>query len=114
MNLVRLLPVVLSLLLLAAHFLRMGTLPVVAACLGLCGLLLVRRPWVARTIQAVLVLAAAEWARTLWVFVAIRRDLGLPWTRMAVILGSVAVLTLLSTQVFRWEPLRRRYRLNDI
>lgn len=112
MNLVRLLPVLSSLLLLGAHFLRTGDLAMVAACLGLCFLLLVRRPWVARTMQIVLVVAAAEWVRTLWGFAAVRRAQGLPWTRMALILGAVALFTLLSALVFRSRGLRDRYGLN--
>jgi hypothetical protein len=110
-NLVRLIPVLLSLLVLGAHFLRTGAWLPVAACLGLCLLLLVRRPWVARMVQVVLVLAAAEWLRTLWGFASFRRAHGLPWTRMALILGGVSLFTLLSALVFRSSGLRERYRL---
>ena len=112
MNFIRLFPVVSSLLLLGAHFLRSGAFVAVAACVALSLLLFVRRPWVARTVQGVLVLAAAEWIRTVWVVAADRRGQGLPWFRMAVILGSVALFTLLSTQVFRLRDLRERYGLN--
>jgi len=43
-----LLPVILSELTLAAHFLRATQLAGVACCLAALGLLLVRRPWAAR------------------------------------------------------------------
>jgi hypothetical protein len=36
-----------------------------------------------------------------------------PWVRMAIILGAVAVLTLLSALVFKAGSLRRFYGLED-
>lgn len=110
MNLLRLLPVLLSLALLAAHFARRGFLVVACACLLVGLLLFVRHPWSARVLQIVLVLAAVEWVRTLWGIAAVRHSHGQPWTRMALILGGVAAFTLASALVFRWPALRRRYR----
>jgi len=112
MNVVRLIPVILSFLLLGAHFLRTGTLVLVIGCVLVPFLLLVRRPWVARTMQVLLVVGAAEWVRTLWGFAAFRRAHGQPWTRMALILGAVAIVTLLSALVFRSKALRERYGLS--
>ncbi len=111
MNVLRLLPVILSLLLLGAHFLRTGTLVLVLGCLLAPTLLFVRRPWVPRTMQVLLVVGAAEWVRTLWGFAAFRRTHGEPWARMALILGAVALFTLLSALVFRSRALRERYSL---
>lgn len=112
MNLVRLIPVMLSVLLLAAHFLRSGNGVLVLLCLLVPLLLLLRRPWVPRALQVLLVLGAAEWARTLWGFAATRRAHGQPWTRMALILGAVALFTLLSALVFRSKGLKQRYGLD--
>ena len=61
----RALPVVLSALVLAAHFFRSRQLPLVAVSLALPLLLLVRERWSARVVQAGLVLGALEWVRTL-------------------------------------------------
>ena len=108
---VRLLPVVLSMLLLGAHFLRGGWTWLAAACVAAPLLLLVRARWIARLLQVVLVLGAAEWVRTLVAFVSARIDGGQDWTRLAVILGSVAIFTLASAAVFEGRALRRRYRL---
>jgi len=44
-------PVVISLVLLAAHFLRAGHIFPAVAAFCLLPLLMVRRPWVARTVQ---------------------------------------------------------------
>ena len=54
-------PIVLSFVVLGAHFLRYGSdLGVVGAAL-LMGLLFVRQPWVARLMQVALVLGAIMW-----------------------------------------------------
>jgi len=111
MQLVRLLPVLLSALLLAAHFSRHDFPVLIAASLGFPLLLLVRRRWAARLIQAILVVGSLEWIRTLAVLVARRRDAGEAWVRLVVILGLVAMFTLGSALVFRLPALKRRYGL---
>jgi hypothetical protein len=112
MNLVRLIPVILSFVLLGAHFLRSWNLVLVVLCVAAPFFLFLRRRWVPRAMQALLVLGAAEWVRTLWGFAAFRRAHGEPWTRMALILGAVALFTLLSVLVFRSKGLRERYGLD--
>ena len=92
----RALPVVLAAVVLAAHFYRSRSIPLVAVSLSLPLLLLVRERWSARAVQAGLVLGALEWARTLAFFAGRRMEAGRPWGRLAVILGVVAALTALS------------------
>jgi hypothetical protein len=110
MNFLRLLPVILSFLLLGAHFYRAGLAPVTVLCLAAPFLLLLRQPWVPRLFQAVLVLGAFEWLRTLYLFAQMRIAWGEPWTRLAVILGAVALFTALSGLVFRHRKLADRYK----
>jgi hypothetical protein len=103
-----LLPAALSLLVLAAHFLRGGmSLPVIM-CLVLMGFLWVPRPWATRTLQIVLVLGAAEWIRTTMALVSARQVTGAPWERMAMILGIVALVTFASAAAFELPALKRR------
>jgi hypothetical protein len=102
--LLRSLPVVLSALVLAAHFYRSRNLPLVALSIALPLLLLVRERWSARGVQAGLLLGALEWLRTLAVFAGQRMEAGRPWTRLAVILGVVAALTALSAFAVRVPP----------
>lgn len=109
MNVIRLLPVILSLLLLAAHFYRAGQVVVTALCLALPLLLLLRKSWVPRLFQVLLVLGALEWLRALYGFAAMRIAFGEPWTRLALILGAVALFTGLSGLVFRNRKLQARY-----
>jgi len=111
MNFLRLLPVILSLLLLLAHFSRHNWSFLIIVPLILLGLLFLREDWVARLIQWVLVLASLEWLRTAVILALQRQDQGMPWARSAVILGAVCLFTLASALVFRGAGLRERYRL---
>lgn len=112
MNFLRLLPVVLSLLLLGAHFLRAGIMPLAATLVALAVLAPVPRRWMARLVQVALVVGGFEWIRTLFMNIATRSDLGEPWMRMALILGGVALFTFGSLLVFRSPALRARYGLD--
>ncbi len=58
-----------------------------------------------------LVVGALEWVRTLVTIAAVRFSAGIPALRMVLILGTVAVLTLLPALVFRHRRLRGFYRL---
>ena len=110
MNFLRLLPALLSCLLLGAHFMRMGLLPLTVVCALVPLVLLVRNRWAALSVQLVLVLGTVEWVRTLIGLYAARQAAGLSGGRMALILGGVAAFTLLSTLLFRSRALRERYR----
>lgn len=111
-NLLRLLPVILSLLVLAAHFLRAGLLPLSLILLALTALLALPKAWVARSTQGVLVVGAVEWLRTAVSYILTRHRLDLPWGRLAIILATVIVVTLGSALVFQSRALRRRYGLD--
>jgi len=110
MMFVRLFPVVLSAVLLAAHFLRYGALLLALAVLLLPLLLLERRPWVPRLMQVLLLVGALVWVRTGVALARERMARGEPWTRMAVILVAVALVTGLSALVFRLPAVRTRYQ----
>lgn len=111
MNFFRLIPVLLSALLMAAHFSRADNLALVIFSLAAPILLLLRRRWVAMLAQLALMLAALEWLRTLLSIAVRRQQVGDPWLRMAVILGVVALFTALSALVFRSKSLKERYSL---
>jgi len=109
MNFLRLLPVLLSVLLLGAHFFRAGQLPLVLVTLTIPAILLIRRPWAVRIVQVGLIAGGFEWARTTVHLVIERQAIGEPWIRLALILGTVAILTFCSPLVFRSRSLRERY-----
>ncbi|MCP4711529.1 MAG: hypothetical protein GY869_23160 [Planctomycetes bacterium] len=81
------------------------------SCLLMLVLLLFRHPVSARMIQIFLVIAAIEWAKTTWLLLDIRQEMAQPWLRMVIILGSVAVFTLVSGLAFLSKPLKNRYFL---
>jgi hypothetical protein len=95
-NVLRLLPALLSCLALGAHLLRAGRPGPGLAVALLPLLLLARRRWAVRTLQLALLAGAVEWLRTLVLLAGLRRAEQLPWTRMAVILGAVAALAAVS------------------
>ena len=111
MNLLRLLPVLLSFGLLAAHFSRADLFPLVILSLLIPFLLLIRKAWVARSIQVLLLLGAAEWIRAMFGYIEVRKSIGEDWGRLAIILVTVAVLTACAGLVFRGKSLKLRYKL---
>jgi hypothetical protein len=84
-------------------------MPIAIVLLSLLLLLGLRKTWVPRVIQLTLLLGAVEWVRTLLSVAQLRVELGTPWTRMALILGVVALFTALSCLVFRSRALRERF-----
>ncbi|MDT8438925.1 MAG: hypothetical protein RQ729_07960 [Wenzhouxiangellaceae bacterium] len=110
MNLLRVLPAILSFWLLAAHFYRAGWLIPSALCALLPLLLLLRRDWVPRLLQALLVLGALEWLRTLYGLALMRMAFDMPWARLGLILGAVALFALFAAVLFETRALKRRYR----
>jgi hypothetical protein len=111
MNFIKLLPVILSLILLGAHFFRAGMIVLVMLAIVVLFMLLIRKPWVVRLVQFVLIIGGLEWVRTLFAMVNLRQKSERPWMRLALILGGVALITMCSALVFRFKSLRERYRL---
>lgn len=105
-------PVVLSLVILCAHFMRYGNTIGVFGSILMVALLIVRRPWVARLVQVVLVLGGIEWLRTLYELVQVRAAHGQPFTRMIVIIGVVAAVTFCSAAIFQSPALKKVYGLD--
>ena len=93
MNLLRLVPVIISFLLLAAHFSRAGMLILGIVCVVIPFLLFIKKYWIVPGLQILLVLGSVEWFRTIYFVAQQRMEIGEPWIRMAVILGVVALFT---------------------
>jgi len=104
-------PIVLSLVVLGAHFMRYGnSLGIIAAALMIV-LLFVRQWWVARLVQVALLLGAAEWVYTLYSMNQVRAAFGEPATRLNLILGVVIAVTLASALLFQTRELKKIYKL---
>ena len=106
----RLVPVILSYLLLAAHFSRNNVYTLVILSLGLLVLLLIRKPWIVIISQAALLLGALEWIRSMFGYISQRQATGEDWGRLAIILSIVALFTGLSALMFRTRKLRAHYQ----
>jgi len=110
MNFLKLLPVILSFVLLAAHFLfHTGQVAIAVVPLLFLVPLLFKKTWVPWFTQLVLLLGTIEWVRTLYVGASQKAASEEDWMRYAFILGAVALFTALSCLVFRSRGLRRRY-----
>jgi prepilin signal peptidase PulO-like enzyme (type II secretory pathway) len=96
----------LAFLVLAAHFFRAGDLAFFVVALLFLPLLFVPRRWAARLVEAGLLAGTVVWVRALGEFAGQRRAMGLPYTRLAAILGGVALATAACLLVFRSERAR--------
>ena len=112
MNFIRLVPVFLSAVLIAAHFLRGGSWLLVWASLAFPLFLIFPERWAARVVQLCLILASLVWVFTLPTLVQQRIIMGEPWLRLVIIIGTVALFTGLSAGVFFLKPLKVRYKLD--
>ena len=99
-----------ALLLLGAHFFRAALVPLTVACLGLLALLFVRARWAWVALQVALAIGSLEWLRTAWEFASMRATMGQPYARLLVILGSVALVTVLAALVLRTRTARDHFR----
>jgi len=95
---------IISCWLLAAHFLRAGNVIMTGVCVLLPALLFLHRRWSVRALQVSLYCGTALWLRTAVLIARQRMRLGQPWGRMAVILGAVAVVTMISGLVLKSGP----------
>ena len=115
MSILQLLPIILSAIVLGAHYLRSGPFILVVLSFLFPALLFTKRAWAARLVQIILVFGMFEWIRTLLNLVVERRLLGEPWGRLAIILGLVALVTGGSALFFSYNSsIRNRYKLERI
>jgi hypothetical protein len=101
MKKIKLLAVILSFLLLGAHFLRehLEFLAVIALLFPF--LLFLKKAWIPRLFQITLLLGALEWIRSLYLYILLYQENGKSCTKLILIIGSVALFTALSALVFR-------------
>ena len=92
----RLLPIILSTLLLAAHILRFyGLTPAIVTFMLLLTLFL-RKTWTIRLWQALLTIAIFVWIHTAFVLVRLRLELELDWRRLFLIMAGVMAFNIFS------------------
>ncbi len=108
--------IILSSVLLSAHFLREGEILLTAAYLFLPLLLLIKRRWVLIVLQIFTYGGVLVWFYTLYVLINERMSLGIPWVRMAIILAVVIIITLISGLLLNSKVVKEKYKnkLNSI
>ncbi|MFY9894065.1 MAG: hypothetical protein WAK63_08010 [Xanthobacteraceae bacterium] len=106
----RVLLYVVAAVLIAAHFLRVGDLVVVALCLATPLLFLLRRRWSLLVLQWLAYVAAAIWLAAAWQIVEMRMAFGEPWLRAALILIAVAGFSMLAGLLLHNNVMQVRYR----
>ena len=107
------LPSFLALALAGAHFWRAGWPSLAAGCGLMAVLVWTRLAWVRQFLLLALPVLAARWIWTTGQFVQIRQMLEQPWQRLAVILLSVALFTVLAALLLLGRKARRRYSRAD-
>ena len=95
---VRLIPPILALAVLAAHFFRRAPMPTVkfmfiGIALVLMLILLIPNRWTVKPVQLVILLGAWEWIATMLESLAERQAAGAPYLRMCLILVGVSIFT---------------------
>ena len=105
----RLIPVVLTFLMLGAHFLRSGNIALASVSALAPLLLLIRKRWTLLLVKWSAYLAALLWAHTTFVLLQQRMAAGAPWFRMFLILAGVTVFTLWAGYLLSTDTFRRRY-----
>lgn len=98
-------------LLMAAHYVRVGNLALVALCLATPLLFLYRHGWSLILLQLAAYCASASWLGVALALVQERMQIGRPWSAAALILGAVTVLTLAAGLLLNSRCLRERYPL---
>lgn len=106
----KLIPALLSLLILAAHFYRAEIFWLAVFMILVIFLIFVKANWVPPVMQIILILGTLEWVRTAFVLIYQRQELGQPWLRMTIILAAVALLTFISFLIFRSKTIIARYQ----
>ena len=110
MKILRLAFPILSSVLLAAHFSRGKNDWLALACLLFPLILLSKKEWAMRVFQVFLVFGGIAWIERALFLVRLRQRMNMPWVRLAVILGLVALFTFFSASVFRNQAIREMFK----
>ena len=93
----------------AAHFLRSGSYGLVALSLATPLLVLYKRRWSLLLLQLAAYGATLNWLLATVLLVQMRQQVERPWANAALILGIVALLTLLAGLLLNSRSLRKSY-----
>ena len=110
-NFVKILPIILCSLVMAAHLGRANMFILQIITLLIPFILIWKNKISARVMQLFLIVYGIEWIRTINYYAQIRITKGEDWSRLAIILGVVALLNFATALVFRTKSMKERYKL---
>lgn len=102
-------PAIIASFILAAHFMRAESSILVIACLLMPAILFIKTRPALRTMQVFLIIGTLEWIRTIVVLAQSRIQAGEDWLRMAIILGTVTLFTLLGALLLQSRNVLEKY-----
>lgn len=105
----RIVLIILSYILLGAHFLREGEMLLAAFCLVFPLLLLIKKKWSLLVVQIFIYGGVLVWIQTLLLLINERMTFDLPWIKMAIILGGVIIFTLTSGLLLNSKVIKEKY-----
>lgn len=113
-TLIFLIPVIISFILLAAHFMRDNDLIFAFFVLALLFIILYFLvPASVKAAKVMLLFGTIEWIRSGYALASIRLRAGEPYIRLVIIMGGVAFFTLLSSLAFYTKPVKERYNISN-
>ena len=107
----KILPIILCSFIMAAHLGRANMFVLQIVILLIPLILIFKNKISARVMQLFLIIYGIEWIRTIFYYAEIRIEKGEDWSRLAIILGVVALLNFATVLVFRTKSMKVRYRL---
>jgi len=105
----RIVLLIISSLLLGAHFLREGKIFLTVLYLVLPLLFFLKKKWSLILLQIFIYAGVLVWVQTLISLIVARIDMGAPWLRMAIILGVVILITLISGLLLNSRLIKEKY-----
>ena len=109
----RYIPIILSCLVMIAHHSRGGEPGLMGLWATVPFALFLKRRWVDRAVQLMMLAAALEWILTIQTFAQIRQMMGTSSTRMVLILSGVALFTALSGLLLETKGRKKHLPQND-
>ncbi len=105
----RLLPFILTSILVGAHFLRGGYLMLSLVSIAIPLILLIKKPWILILAQLYAFFGAGIWLSTLIEIAKARMLMGEDWMRMAIILGVVSGFSVWSGVLLNSAKVKEKY-----
>jgi hypothetical protein len=106
----KIIPLIVASILLGAHFLRELNYLLAVVCILMPLLLLIKKRWGLLLLQVFTYAGGVIWVDTIITIARRRITYGEPWSRMAVILGAVALFTVFSGLLLNSQRVKKNYR----